>query len=208
MTLSLDDLAKDIQKRATGSQRFIVAIAGAPGSGKSTLADKLAHHLISMGESAIVFPMDGYHMDNSVLIQKGLLERKGAPETFDVRAFVDTLNAIRLASEEVLVPVFDRSREIAIASARVVEPQDRIVLVEGNYLLLNEKPWSVLDGKFDLNIFIDVPENELEKRLWDRWNSYNYAYQAAYDKIHENDLPNGRRVKQNLRPHDITVTDI
>ena len=208
MTLTLDDLAKDIQKRAGGSQRFVVAIAGPPGSGKSTLADKLADRLVAFGESAIVFPMDGYHMDNAVLNQKGLLERKGAPETFDVRAFMDTLNAIRQADGEVLVPVFDRSREIAIASARAVSTEDHIVLVEGNYLLLNEKPWSALAGKFDLSIFIDVPESELEKRLWDRWKSYNYPYQAAYDKIHQNDLPNGRRIKQNLLPFDLAVTDI
>jgi len=48
---------------------------------------------------------------------------------------------------------------------------------------LNEKPWAALEGKFDFSIFIDVPESELEKRLWDRWNSYNYPYQAAFDKI-------------------------
>ena len=208
MTLTLDELAKDIQKRARGSQRFIVAIAGPPGSGKSTLADKLADCLVAFGETAIVFPMDGYHMDNAVLIQKGLLERKGAPETFDVRAFMDTLNAVRQANEEVLVPVFDRSREIAIASARVVSVEDRIIFVEGNYLLLDEKPWSDLEGKFDFSIFLDVPESELEKRLWDRWNSYNYPYQAAYDKIHQNDLPNGRRIKQNLLSFDLAVTDI
>jgi len=76
MTITLDDLAKDIQTRAQGSQRFIVAIAGAPGSGKSTLADRLAVHLVEVGERAIVFPMDGYHMDNAVLVQKGLLKKK------------------------------------------------------------------------------------------------------------------------------------
>lgn len=205
MTLTLDDLAKDIQTRAQGSQRYIVAIAGAPGSGKSTLAEKLASLLVASGESSIVFPMDGYHMDNGVLTEKGLLERKGAPETFDVRAFIDTLNAIRAAAGEVLVPVFDRSREIAIASARIVSPYDRIILVEGNYLLLNESPWSALEGKFDFSIFLDIPEPELEKRLWDRWNSYNYPYQAAFDKIHQNDLPNGRRVRDRLRRADLVV---
>lgn len=205
MTLTLDDLAKDIQTRAQGSQRYIVAIAGAPGSGKSTLAEKLAACLVASGESAIVFPMDGYHMDNEVLTAKGLLARKGAPETFDVRAFIDTLNAIRTADQEVLVPVFDRSREIAIASARIVSPHDRIILVEGNYLLLDESPWSALEGKFDYRIFLDIPESELEKRLWDRWNSYNYPYQAAFDKIHQNDLPNGRKIRNQLRTVDLVI---
>lgn len=203
MIASLEELAEAITTRAAGSQRFIVAIAGAPGSGKSTLADKLADILRAAGEQASVFPMDGYHMDNAVLIQKNLLPRKGAPETFDVRSFVDTLAAIRSGSGEVLVPVFDRSREIAIASARIVSPQDRIILVEGNYLLLNEAPWSDLKGKFDLTIFLDIPENVLEARLWDRWNSYNYEFQAAHDKIHQNDLPNGRRIRDNLIEPDL-----
>jgi pantothenate kinase len=202
MTPSLDVIAEDIRNRAAGSQRFIVAIAGAPGSGKSTLADRLASRLTEWNEKAIVFPMDGYHMDNAVLIEKGLLEKKGAPDTFDVRAFIDTLNAIRTGAEEVLVPVFDRSREIAIASARIVAPSDRIILVEGNYLLLTEKPWSALDGRFDLTLFLDVPESILEKRLWERWMSYNYSHQAARDKIEGNDLPNGRHIRAHLRQPD------
>ena len=52
-------------------------------------------------------------MDNAVLEEKGLLPRKGAPETFDVRAFLSTVQAVRANDGEVLVPVFDRSRELA-----------------------------------------------------------------------------------------------
>jgi pantothenate kinase len=204
--MTLDELARDIQHRSSGSQRFIVAIAGAPGSGKSTMADQLADAMRALGETVAVIPMDGFHMDNAVLIEKGLLAQKGAPETFDVRAFCDIVEALRDARQEVLVPVFDRSREIAIASARAVSPLDRILLVEGNYLLLNENPWSNLSGKFDFTIFLDVPENILEERLWHRWNSYNLDHDTAHGKIHGNDLPNGRRIKTNLLPVDLFFT--
>ncbi len=200
--MTLDELASDIQIRSSQSQRFVVAIAGAPGSGKSTTADHLADAIRALGDTVAVIPMDGFHMDNAVLIEKGLLAQKGAPETFDVRGFSDIMEALRDPGQEVLVPVFDRSREIAIASARVVSPNDRIVLVEGNYLLLDEKPWSSLAGKFDFTIFLDVAENILEERLWHRWNSYNLDHDSAHARIYGNDLPNGRRIRKHLLPVD------
>ena len=93
-----------------------------PVLGKSTMADQLADALKARGESAEVLPMDGFHIDNGLLIERGLLARKGVPESFDVRGFLDILRAVRAADQEVLVPVFDQSREIAISLARVVSP--------------------------------------------------------------------------------------
>ncbi|MEK1865241.1 MAG: nucleoside/nucleotide kinase family protein, partial [Rhizobium leguminosarum] len=118
MTARIDEIAGAVLDRAGHSKRFLIAIAGPPGAGKSTMADNLAEALKARGESAEVLPMDGFHMDNAILIERGLLARKGIPETFDVRGFLDIIRAVRLADQEVLVPVFDRSRELAIASAR------------------------------------------------------------------------------------------
>lgn len=207
MTSPLDDIAETVVRRAEGARRFLVGIAGPPGAGKSTLADALREALVARGETAEVLPMDGFHMDNGILEARGLLPRKGAPETFDVRGFADILNAVRTADEEVLVPVFDRSREIAIASARAVAAETRFVLVEGNYLLLDEDPWARLAGKFDLTIFVGPSYAVLEERLRQRWIHYGLDEAGIEWKLHGNDLPNGRRIIENSRKADIHIED-
>ena len=207
MTPSLAEVADEIKRRAAGHARFLVAIAGPPGAGKSTVAETLVNALGQHGETAVVLPMDGFHMDNAVLEEKGLLHRKGAPETFDVRGFIDIVRAIR-AGGEVLVPIFDRDREIAIASARVISPAHRIVVAEGNYLLLDEAPWSGLAGLFDLSILLDVPEEVLAERLTGRWRGYGLTPAEIAAKVGENDLPNGRRVLRQSRPADLVITNL
>ena len=144
-------------------------------------------------------------MDNAILIERGLLARKGIPETFDVRGFIDIVRAVRPADQEVLVPVFDRSRELAIASARVVSPDHRFIIVEGNYLLFSRGKWAELEGMFDYSIMLAPPIEVLEERLWDRWRGYRLSEEAARAKVYENDLPNGRLILENRRPADITL---
>ncbi|POO57011.1 nucleoside triphosphate hydrolase [Agrobacterium rosae] len=205
MIMTLGALTDTLMQRASGHSRFIVAIAGPPGAGKSTLADALYGELIKRGEKAEVLPMDGFHMDNGILRERGLLARKGAPETFDVRGFFDIVTAVRKADQDVLVPVFDRSREIAIASARSVSSETRFILAEGNYLLLNEEPWIRLKDSFDFSIFVGPTVEVLEQRLRDRWIGYGLDDAGITAKLYENDLPNGKRVVQNSQEADIKI---
>ena len=205
MTISLETLVETLLQRAHEKPRFIVAVAGPPGAGKSTLAEALHKALQGRGETSAVLPMDGFHMDNGILSERGLLSRKGAPETFDVRGFVDIIAAVRKADQEVLVPVFDRSREIAIASARVVSPETRFIIAEGNYLLLNEEPWTRLADSFDLTICVGPSYEILEQRLRDRWVSYGLDEAGILAKLYENDLPNGKRIIANSREADIRL---
>jgi pantothenate kinase len=205
MSSTLQDIAGEIIARAGDAKRFLVAVAGPPGAGKSTLADNVAKALEAKGESAEVLPMDGFHMDNAVLIEKGLLKRKGVPESFDVRAFLDIVRAVRAADQEVLVPVFDRSREIAIASARIVSPDHRFIIIEGNYLLFSQGKWAELEGMFDYSIMLAPPMEVLEQRLWERWRSYDLDDEAAGAKVYGNDLPNGRLILENRRTADCTI---
>ncbi len=205
MTKTPTALADEIERRAGDRSRFLVAIAGPPGSGKSTLAELLAEILSARGEPSVVMPMDGFHMDNAVLAEKGLLARKGAPETFDVRGLVDIVQAVR-SGAEVLVPVFDRSREIAISAARSIAPRHRIVLIEGNYLLLDDGPWTGLEGLFDLSILIAPPEKVLADRLVARWRRFGLDAAEIRAKVEGNDLPNGRTVLAKSRPADLVIS--
>ncbi|MBA4784256.1 MAG: nucleoside triphosphate hydrolase [Rhizobiales bacterium] len=198
-------IADGILAQAEGSTRFLVAIAGPPGSGKSSLADELASELRGRGEFTAIVPMDGFHMDDTVLRERGLLPRKGAPQTFDVRGLVDIARALRRTDDEVLVPLFDRTRELAIAGARAIDRRDRFVLLEGNYLLLDEPGWEKLAHLFDWTIMLLPPEDVLEQRLMRRWLDLGLDAEAARAKVAGNDLPNGRLVRMCSRPADVTL---
>jgi pantothenate kinase len=205
MTHTVSSLLEEILRLAEGASRFMIGIAGPPGAGKSTLSDALRDALIAHGETAEILPMDGFHMDNGILELRGLLPRKGAPETFDVRGFLDIVTAVKAGDEEVLVPVFDRSRELAIASARAIAPDTRFILAEGNYLLLDQAPWNRLSGCFDVTLFVGPPLDVLEQRLRERWVHFGLDEAAIDWKLNGNDLPNGRLVIEKSRQADISV---
>ncbi|WP_096786712.1 nucleoside/nucleotide kinase family protein [Rhodobacter sp. CZR27] len=195
------DLAQRIRKEAEGRGRFITALAGPPGAGKSTLA---AAVVAALGEGARVVPMDGFHYDDRVLAQRGLTKRKGAPETFDVLGFLHLMHRLREGGE-VAIPVFDRQMELSRAAADVVTDEDRFLVVEGNYLLLEKDPWRRLRGFFDLTVFLDVPFPELERRLVQRGMQAGRTPEAAADWANSNDLPNARRVLDRSCPADAVI---
>lgn len=204
MIPSTADLAADILGRAEGRARFIVAIAGPPGAGKSTVSDALAAFIedAAPSQSALV-PMDGYHLDNAVLAARGMLHRKGAPQTFDVAGLASALQRIRSGDEPVFVPVFDRSRDLARAGARAILPEQRIVLVEGNYLLVEDRPWSDLATAFDLAVWIDVDPAELRRRLLERWRQHGLTPDEAAERAEGNDMVNAEYARARSRKADI-----
>jgi pantothenate kinase len=194
-------LAQLINDRATGPGRFLTALAGPPGAGKSTLASDLAA-LLGAGAKAV--PMDGFHYDDAVLTARGARGRKGAPDTFDVRGFLHLLRRLR-TEDEVAIPLFDRDLEISRAGADIVAASDRLLVIEGNYLLLNEAPWPEAAPLFDLTVWIDVTEAELDRRLMARWAHYGKTPEAARAWIDGNDMPNIRRVTQGSRAADVVL---
>ncbi len=202
-----DALAPLIVERARGRERFLVALAGAPGAGKSTLAARLVGRLTRDDENAaIVVPMDGFHFDNAVLEERGLLSRKGAPETFDVQGFIVLLERLSAAGgSEVAIPLFDRDLEISRAAAAIVGRDHRIIIVEGNYLLIDEPPWRELKDLFDLTLFVSVPTAELEQRLIQRWLDYGHDLDAARAMVRSNDIPNAHYVQAHSRLADYVI---
>lgn len=196
-------IAASIFRHAGKAERFVVAIAGPPASGKSTLAERLAGVLPA--GSAVVVPMDGFHFDDTLLDKRGLRSRKGAPETFDFGGFRHLLKRLREREADVAIPVFDRSIEIARAGADVVPADVKFILVEGNYLLLDEEPWRGLAPLFDFTIYVNVPRDELDRRLVQRWRDHGREDAAARHWIDTNDMPNIDRVISHRRSADLVI---
>lgn len=202
-----EQLAERIAMATTPGRRFIAAIAGPPGSGKSTLAAALATHLADRTKRQVaLLPMDGFHYDNAVLEPAGLLARKGAPETFDATGFAECLARIRIGSEDVATPLFDRAADLARAGAAIVGSDCGIVLVEGNYLLLDALPWSEAAASYDLTVFLDVPLAELRRRLIQRWRDHGLGEEAAIARAEGNDLRNARLVIEGSVDADVVAS--
>ena len=186
----LDNLKNDLKNR------YFIALSGPPASGKSTISEKLVKDLTLKGHNSSILQMDGFHYDDPILEQKRLLLKKGAPETFDVMGFLNFL--LRLQNEdEVAIPIFDRSLELSRSSAVIISKETRVVIVEGNYLLLKTHPWRELHKFFNSTIMISTTHEILEKRLLERWRSYNIPEEEIKQKVFENDLPNGVNVYKN-----------
>ncbi|WP_186036789.1 nucleoside/nucleotide kinase family protein [Burkholderia gladioli] len=195
---------------ADPAARRIVAVAGPPGAGKSTFAERLREALDAPAPGrAALLAMDGFHYDDRVLEARGDRPRKGAPHTFDI----DGLGAMlaRLKADdgrEIAVPVFDRSIEIARAGAAIIPAGARIVVVEGNYLLLDDPAWAPLRAFFDLTVMLAVPRAVLVERLSARWQGYGMSEAAIVEKLDGNDLPNVDRVLTGCVAADFRVANV
>ncbi len=199
-------LAERIQALPSGEGRKLIAIAGAPASGKSLMAGVLANRLAQAGRDARVIPMDGFHLDNAVLTDRGLLARKGAPETFDAVGFIELVKRIKRGGE-VIYPVFDRVRDLSVACAAVLESDCDTVILEGNYLLFDEPPWSDLPALWDLSVWLQTPEDVIRARCVQRWLDHDHTQEDAERRAEANDLRNARRIEAARMPADVTVGD-
>ncbi|MQQ09846.1 nucleoside/nucleotide kinase family protein [Epibacterium sp. SM1979] len=186
-------------------RRRLVALVGPPASGKSTLAGMVAEQLTAAGTKTVVVPMDGFHLDNSLLYAQGLLPRKGAPETFDVGGLLRVVSALA-ETDTVYFPKFDRNSDIAVAGAGVVSQTCDTVIVEGNYLLFDAFGWRDLQAYWDFSIQLDVPLPVLRDRLIDRWLSHGLTHDQAIDRAEQNDLRNAERIVASALEADVTVS--
>jgi pantothenate kinase len=200
---SLTEVTRRIIDAAEGHDRFLVALAGPPGAGKSYRSEQLFQAVEAQRQGqAVVVPMDGYHFDNAVLGPEQL-PIKGAPHTFDADGLRVDLERIRGGNATVAVPIFDRPLDLARAGGRLVTPEHRIVIVEGNYLLLDQGPWRALHSLFDLRVMLDVDDAVLERRLIERWLSMGQNAEDARRKALDKDMPNARLVKTTFIPPDL-----
>ncbi len=175
------------------NKRFLLAITGVPGAGKSTLADLLMKNTndILKEEIAIVVPMDGYHYHDDILVEKGLLPLKGIPQTFDSQRFVMLIKEIASEKiEKLYCPSYDRDLHNPVERSIVIENKHKIIIIEGNYLLLDTHPWNELADLFDESWFIETAPTTTKERLISRHVLTGRSVEEALNKISSTDAPN------------------
>ena len=176
--------------------RYFIALSCPPASGKSTISENLAKDLSAKGYNSSILQMDGFHYDDLILKEKKLLSKKGAPETFDVMGLINFVSRLH-KEDEVVIPIFDRSLELSRSSAVIISKNTKVIIIEGNYVLLNYYPWSELHKFFNTTVMINCEKKILEKRLIERWENFNLPKKEIDEKVYKNDLPNGVNVLKN-----------
>jgi pantothenate kinase len=205
---NIQAVVKLVKERRVRGRRTVIAVAGPPASGKTTLAEAVVQSLNRMGPDggqASVLPMDGYHLDNEDLRQRGLLARKGAVETFDALGFSAALRSVVNNQSDLALPGFDRDRDCVVPDQIVIKQTTQIVVAEGNYLLLDREPWSSLQPFYDGTVFVKAALDVLEQRLLARWHDQDLSAQDAQDKVMTNDLPNAALVLDESLGADLVI---
>ncbi|MDG9727461.1 MULTISPECIES: nucleoside/nucleotide kinase family protein [unclassified Streptomyces] len=188
MPLTFDDLLARARSLPRGGRRAILGIAGSPGAGKSTLAGHLVRELNETGEPwAAHVPMDGFHLADAELDRLGRRDRKGAPDTFDAAGYAALLRRLReeadggeeAEGDTVYAPGFERELEQPIAGAVPVPPSARLVVTEGNYLLLESGAWARVRSRLDEVWFCEPAETERVRRLVARHERFGKSPEDA-----------------------------
>ena len=188
---------------AAGGERRILGIAGPPGAGKSTLARAVCEALPGR---AVLVPMDGFHRANEELAELGLRDRKGAPETFDAAGFVALLGDLRRGAT-VRAPDFDRDLDRVAPDAIAVPAGLPLVVVEGNYLLLDEGPWAAIRSLLDEAWYLAGDEARVE-RLIARHVLHGRSPEAAREWVLRSDEANARRVAPGASRADVVIAGL
>jgi pantothenate kinase len=216
--LYLDETDKVLEidrSQVAEKQRLLVGVAGPPGCGKSAFAGLLKAVINGKaGEDlACVVGMDGWHYPNAILEsrfveregqQVSLRSIKGSPETFDAQAMLRCLALIRQGGE-VHFPVYSRQAHDPLPEAGLVRENQRIVIVEGNYLFLDQPPWDAFRSLFGLQVFLKASLKAIRASLEERHRRGGKPPDWIDRHLCQVDLPNAQRVLSSLSPGMIVV---
>jgi len=192
-----------------GGRRRVLGIAGAPASGKSTLAEELLAALDREFPGAVAaVGMDAYHLSQRVLQRHGLVEVKGAPQTFDAIGYLRLLERIEDSDETVYAPEFDRGVEDSIAHRVEIGPQIRLVITEGNYLCLDADPWRRVHDVLDESWFVELDEDVRRRRLVDRHMRYGRTLAEAIERADGSDQRNADLIEGSVLKPDVWIDQV
>ena len=199
--------------QAQKGSRLLVMLAAPPGAGKSTLLsflEKLSRSIPGLRPVQAV-GMDGFHRRQEDLLRHvavragktvSLVEIKGAPVTFDLERLT---GSVRQAASGAVCgwPVYDRLLHNPVENAVTVDRD--IVLLEGNYLLLDEDGWRELSRYADDTVSIRAPEAMLRERLIERRIRTGVQKEAAVRFVDFSDMPNARLCLTKTMPAEIQL---
>lgn len=193
MDAGIEALATAAVALVADRRRVVLGIVGAPGAGKSTLAEGLVRAVAAaMGDDWVAHvPMDGFHLADVQLERLGALSRKGAPDTFDADGYAHLLHRVVAEPDSwVYAPGFDRTLEQPLAAAVVVPPSARLVVTEGNYLLLPEERWERARAQL-AEVWFVAGDDELRRaRLVERHVRFGKSPAAALTWVEQSDEAN------------------
>ncbi|WP_373296318.1 MULTISPECIES: nucleoside/nucleotide kinase family protein [Streptomyces] len=204
---TLDGLLERAAALARPGRRALLGIAGSPGAGKTTLAERLVRALNGDGEPwAAHVPMDGFHLADVELRRLGRLRRKGAPDTFDAAGYAALLRRLREDEDDVVyAPGFERVLEQPVAGAIPVPRAARLIVTEGNYLLLDDGDWARVRPRLDEVWFCEVDEEERVRRLVARHEEFGKERAEAVAWARGTDQRNADLVAATRHRADVVV---
>lgn len=197
------DLVDRARALATAG-RGMLGICGAPGAGKSTLAARLVD---ALGADAVYVGMDGFHLAQAELERLGRTERKGALDTFDGFGYVNLLRRLRDQTDEVVyAPEFRREIEEPVACAVPVFRGTKLVVTEGNYLLVPDDPWGAVRDLLDEVWFLRPDEEERHRRLIARHEAFGRSPDEARDRALGSDERNATVINATASRADLVLS--
>ena len=217
---SLTTRALNLQKHCDDQNRVVIVLAGPPGSGKTTIATKVTARLNASSTTpfAAVVPMDGFHLSRVTLDampnSAEAYARRGASWTFDeagVLNLVEQLSKSRFEKPEtIFAPSFDHAVKDPVVGGIILSPAVKLVLLEGNYLLLNEQPWNRIKGLVDEAWFVDVDPALAKARIAKRHikSGIELNWDNAVRRAEGNDLLNGDIIREQLVRPDVLVESV
>lgn len=199
-------------QRKKGS-RLLVMLAAPPGIGKTTLLsflEKLSRERRGLTPIQAI-GMDGFHRRQEYLLshfaernnrQVSMVEIKGSPITFDLERLSNSIQRVA-AGETCGWPVYDRLLHNPVENALQVD--GKIVVLEGNYLLLDEKGWRDLSAYADYTVSLTADEALLRSRLIDRRVKTGVDKEPAARFVDFSDMPNVRLCLEKTRQADLSL---